>query len=206
MDLATAGRTPDTDGSAMGNKLETIIGSDERGAWEKEVQEAGRFKCANCGSDDRVKPRMVVPVEAGGKLVLGNGILLCRTCELTLETAARYAEPTKTKRPVNFWVSRKLYDRLNDESERTTFRSMAGLVRFLMTKYVSDPDRFDDLSQYQDAGTDVKVNVWVESDIYARFKELVDRRGQTVTDSLKGLICLFENESAKLFDNDNKKE
>lgn len=207
MDLAATGRSPDTDGSAMSNaKLETISGSDAMGAWEKEVLEVGRSKCANCGSDDRVKARMVVPLEAGGKLVLGNGILLCRTCELTLETAARYSEPTKTKRPVNFWVSRKLYDRLNSESEKTTFRSMAGLIRFLMTKYVSDPDRFDDLTQYQDAGTDVKVNVWVESDIYARFKELVDRRGQTVTDSLKGLICLFEHESAKLFDIDNKKE
>lgn len=190
----------------MSNKLETISGSDATRAWEKEVLEAGRSKCANCGAVERVKPRMVVPPEAGGKLVVGNGILLCRTCELTLETAARYSDPTKTKRPVNFWVSRKLYDRLNSESERTTFRSMAGLIRFLMTKYVSDPDRFDDITQYQyqDAGTDVKVNVWVESDIYSRFKELVDRRGQTVTDSLKGLICLFEYESAKLFDNDRK--
>jgi hypothetical protein len=143
---------------------------------------------------------MVVPQEAGGKLVAGNGVLLCRACELTLETVSRYSEPDKAKRPVNFWASRKLYVRLNTESEKTSFRSMAGLVRFLMTKYVSDPDRFDDLSQYQDAGADVKVNVWVESSIYTRFKELVDRRGLTVTDALKGLICLFECEASKFND------
>lgn len=202
MDLTPTGRSPSTDGSAMSTKLETIGGDDQKRAWEKQVREAGRDKCANCGSDDRVKPRMVVPEMAGGKLVAPNGILLCRTCELTLETAGGYTEPQKTKRPVNFWVSRKLYDRLTMESGKTMFRSMAGLIRFLMTKYVSDPERFDDLAQFQDAGTDVKVNVWVEADIYTRFKELVDRRGLTVTDALKGLVCLFENEGERLNERD----
>lgn len=198
MDLVVAKHPLDTDGSAMSTKLETLGGDDAQRAWAKAVKEAGRDKCANCGSDDRVKPRMVVPEEAGGKLIPSNGILLCRTCELTLETAARYVEPSKAKRPVNFWVSRALYERLTAGSEKTLFRSMAGLIRFLMTKYVADPERFDDLSQFQDEGTDVKVNVWVEGDIYARFKELVDRRGQTVTDALKGLIRMYELEAARL--------
>jgi len=201
-----------TDGSLMSNskgraddelevkgKLEIVKGDDRRSSWESVVLSEGRGKCANCGSEDRLRARMIVPEVAGGKLIPSNGIVLCRTCELAMDTASRYVEPSQKKRPVNFWVSKKLYDRLHNESEKTSFKSMAGLVRFLMTKYVSDPDRFDDLGNYQDSGTDVKVNVWVESDIYERFKELVDRRGSTVTDALKGLIGMFENEASALF-------
>lgn len=201
-----------TDGSLMSNskgwasgpeqpvgKLEVIEGDAQR-AWESAVLAEGRGKCANCGSEDRLRARMVVPEVAGGKLVPGNGVVLCRTCELAMESAGRFPDTSgQGKRPVNFWVSTALYARLHDESEKTSFQSMAGLVRFLMTKYVSDPDRFDDLAQYQDVGTDVKVNVWVESAIYGRFKELVDRRGLTVTDALKGLIGMFENEASALF-------
>ena len=52
----------------------------------------------------------------------------------------------------------------------------------------------------EDVGTDVKVNVWVEDGIYARFKELADRNGLTVTSALKGLIGMFEAEASVLFD------
>lgn len=182
------------------SKLEVVVGSDERRAWVAAVLEAGRDLCGNCGSDDRVRVRMVVPEEAGGKYVLGNGIALCRACDLTMDLTTRYTEPVQRKRPVNFWVSSALYKRLHDGSEKTSFKSMAGLIRFLMTKYVVDHTRFDDLLNYQDTGTDVKVNVWVEDDIYSRFKELADRNGLTVTSALKGLIGMFEAEASVLFD------
>lgn len=180
--------------------LEVVDGDNKRAVWETAVREAGKEICANCGSDDRLRVRMVVPIEAGGQLVPGNGILLCRACDLTMDLTTRYAEPVQRKRPVNFWVSKQLFSRLHSGSEKTSFRSAAGLIRFLMTKYVSDPTRFDDLSQFQDTGTDVKVNVWVEEDIYSRFKELVDRNGLTVTSALKGLIGMFEAEAAVLFE------
>jgi hypothetical protein len=125
---------------------------------------------------------------------------LCRACDLTMDLTTRYTEPVQRKRPVNFWVSSALYKRLHDGSEKTSFRSMAGLIRFLMTKYVTDSSRFDDLLQYQDTGTDVKVNVWVEDDIYARFKTLADHNGLTVTSALKGLIGMFEAEASVLFE------
>lgn len=172
--------------------------------WERLVREEGRGRCANCGSGDRLRARMVVPEAAGGKLVPSNGRLLCRTCDLVLETTNRYPDMVATKRPVNFWVSRALYDRLNAESAQTAFRSMAGLVRFLLSAYVKDPERFDDVVQYQDLGTDVKVNVWVEAEMYARFKEIVDRRGLTVTETLKGLIQLFEHDAGRLSDSEGR--
>jgi hypothetical protein len=100
-------------------------------------------------------------------------------------------------RPINFWVSDKLYKSLQSNA-RGGFHSMAALVRYMMAKYVSDADRFDDLQQYQDEGSDVKVNVWVETDRYANFKQLVDSRGLTVTDAIKALIRMYEAESAPL--------
>jgi hypothetical protein len=204
MDLGSNGslmsaKKPDGPPESGENKLEVVVG-DEHRAWVAAVLEAAHHLCGNCGADDRVRVRMVVPEEAGGKLVLGNGIALCRACDLTLDLTTRYTEPVQRKRPVNFWVSSALYKRLHDGSEKTSFKSMAGLIRFLMTKYVTDPGRFDDLSQYQEIGTDVKVNVWVEDGIYARFKEIADRNGLTVTSALKGLIGMFEAEASVLFD------
>jgi hypothetical protein len=185
-----------------GGKLEVVNGEDPQAAWEKEVREAGKDRCGNCGSDDHhVRVRMIVPVEAGGQYVVGNGMLLCRACDLTLDLTTRHTEPVRDKRPVNFWVSRQLFHRLQTGSSKTSFRSSAGLLRFLMSKYVLDPERFDDLGSYvQDSGMDVKVSVWVEADIYGRFKELTTKNGFTVTDALKGLISMFEAEAAVLFE------
>ncbi len=169
-------------------------------SWDALVREAFRDLCGNCGGSDRLRPRMIVPEEAGGKLVPGNGILLCRACDLTMDLTTRYPEASNEKRPVNFWVSRDLYNRLSFGSDLTSFKSMAGLLRFLMTKYVSDPSRFDDLASYQDSGMDVKVNIWMEAEVYAEFKRLVDENGLTVTSALKGLIGMFEAEARVLFE------
>lgn len=153
--------------------------------------------CANCGGGDRVRVRMVVPEEAGGRLEPANGIVLCRTCEMAADTVT--LENGHAQRLVNFWVSRGLFDRFQ-EGLRTHqgSQSMGSLVRYLISKYVQDVDRFDDLDMYQDEGADVKVNVWVEKDRYNVFKTLVERRGRTVTSTLKALIMLYGEKSERL--------
>lgn len=133
---------------------------------------------------------MVVPEAAGGRFVVSNGTVLCRVCDFTTDIATQTADAVQARRPVNFWVSQDLYARLHDGS--LAFKSASGLMRYLMGKFVDDPSRFDDIAQYQDAGTDVKVNIWVEASVYGQFKTLVDERGLTVTDALKGLIGMFE--------------
>jgi hypothetical protein len=65
----------------------------------------------------------------------------------------------------------------------------------MMHKYVTDEARFDDLEQYQDSGADVKINVWVDVDIYATFKELMEKRGSTVTDGIKSLVLTYETQA-----------
>jgi hypothetical protein len=172
---------------------------DSKGIWETAVREQSRDRCSNCGGEDRIRVSLIVPIDAGGKYVVTNGRTLCRPCELAAEAVASGKPGATERRPLNFWVSRKLYDRIQYGLEsRRGFPSMGALVRYLMTKYVSDEPRFDDLEQYQDSSADVKINVWVERDSYQTFKILIDKRGMTVTDSVKALIMMYEAEAEPL--------
>lgn len=165
-----------------------------RGTWEAMVLERANGKCSNCGSTHKVRVMMIVPEEAGGQLLLANGTTLCRACEIAAEVVVR-SSPGGAERPVNFWVSRRLYDKIKSLNG---FKSTGSLIRFLMGKFVTDTGRFDDLLEWQEDGSDVKINVWVDRKIYETFKELVMTRGLTVTDALKALIRMYEEESEPL--------
>lgn len=163
--------------------------------WTDLVWEQHRHQCSNCGGADRLKLKMVVPLEAGGQYVVSNGVILCRTCEIAADSTRPMGNDPR--RPINFWVSQGLYQSLKDNAKDSVFHSMASLVRYLMAKYVASEASFDDLEKYQAAagtGSDVKINVWVERDMYAAFKDLVVKRGLTVTDALKALILMYEAE------------
>jgi hypothetical protein len=162
--------------------------------WVQKILERCQGKCSNCGGEHKVRVRMVVPREAGGKLSLENGRVLCRACEMAAEVVAKTGNG-EAKRPVNFWVSRRLFKKIK---ALNGFTSNGALVRYLMQKYVMDADRFDDLESWQDTGCDVKVNVWVDNDIYETFKAIVGKRGSTVTDALKSLIRMYEDEAEPL--------
>jgi hypothetical protein len=155
--------------------------------WEKQVLVAARYRCSNCGSNDRVKVNMIVSEEAGGRKVVSNGVVLCRACDMANDVVNRKA-CSGASRPINFWVSRNLFDQTKAYNG---FSSTSALIRYLIDKYVEDESRFEDLEMFQDEGRDVKINVWVEPTTYDRFKELVDARGLTVTDALKNLLKMY---------------
>lgn len=164
--------------------------------WERLVWQRYQGKCANCGGPDRLRVILVVPPEAGGQLIDSNGVLLCRSCEMATD-AVKKGKTVSDQRLVNFWVSRRLFDDIHKSINAYKagghgFRSMGALVRYLISKYVEDESRFDDLPLFQDKGADVKVNVWVEKDRYNTFKALLDKRGMTVTDAIKNLIRAYE--------------
>ena len=171
-----------------------------RYSWEKAILSKSRKSCGNCGGKDKLAVRMVVPDNAGGQWVESNGVVLCRACDIATDLAARKAPDPQDRRPVNFWVSRALYDNLKVGVEGSrALASVSELVRYLMAKYSAEPDRFDDLDLYQDGGgADVKVNVWVEAELYGAFKEAVLGEGKTVTDALKSLIKMW-GEGEELF-------
>lgn len=169
--------------------------------WVTAVWEAHRNQCGNCGGTDRCRLVLVVPEAAGGREVATNATILCRSCDVARATLERsdVAASGKETRPINFWVSKKLFATLqNGLSTRYGFKSVASLVRFLMSQYVADAPRFDDVLHFQDHGADVKVNVWVPRDVYAQFKDLADRNGGTVTDTIKGMIRMYEAESERV--------
>jgi hypothetical protein len=173
----------------------------ESESWVTQVFEYCRNRCSNCGGEDRLRVKLGVPEEAGGKRVLSNAFLICRPCEMASEIISHSSSPASGNltRPINFWVSRTLYDHVqNGLSRQYGFKSVSSLVRFLMSKYVTDADLFDDVTQYQDDGADVKLNVWISKDIYATFKSLVDKNGLTVTGALKGLLRMYEIEADKV--------
>lgn len=176
--------------------------------WVTQVFEHCRHRCSNCGGEDRLRAKLVVPVEAGGKKALSNAFLICRPCEMASEIVNRSSSPASgsTTRPINFWVSRSLHSHVqNGLSRQYGFKSMSSLVRFLMSKYVQDSQLFDDVAQFQDAGSDVKVNVWVPRDTYATFKSLVDKNGLTVTSALKGLLRMYEIEADRVMKGTDEK-
>lgn len=175
------------------------VGQDDKRSWEQRVREACKDRCSNCGGEDRTRVTMIVPSEAGGQSVVTNGVLLCRPCEMAAESLESGKKREQDRRILNFWVSRKLYDRIQKSTEtKNGFNSVSSLVRYLMSKYVLDEDRFDDLEQYQDSGADVKINVWVDIGSYATFKRLLDKRGVTVTDAVKNLILVYLETMADL--------
>jgi hypothetical protein len=167
-------------------------------AWFRAVWEHYGGKCGNCGSDQNIAVRMIVPEAAGGKAVLTNGHVICRTCEVA-QTAVRKAEEHGIipKRPICVWVSRKLYDTIQEALQsKNGFNSMAGLTRYMMKLLVEHPERFSDLENYQDRGSDLKINLWVDAEDYDRFKSVLSDRNLTVTDGIKGLMLLYTTESA----------
>lgn len=176
--------------------------------WEEEVFAKHEGRCANCGAKERLRARMIVPEEAGGRKVVSNGTVLCRACELASGSIS-FDAPTG-KRPVDFWISRSLSERLvkmlSGKSSRGGFSSRSALLRYLMQAYVTDPERFTDLSLYQDSAgsADVKVNFWVEVSLYTTFLRVAKERGLTVTAALEGLLLMYEQEAIPLM-RDSKK-
>ena len=186
-------------------EVEKVKGkTDPKQLWEQAVREQSHDRCSNCGGESRLRVSLIIPLEAGGKYIPSNGMTLCRPCEMAAEAVGSGKPGEAPRRPLNFWVSRKLYDRIHSGLEtRVGFPSMGALVRYLMTKYISDELRFDDLEQYQDSGADVKINVWADRETYASFKVLVDKRGMTVTDAIKSLILLYQDAPEHLIEKRN---
>jgi hypothetical protein len=175
---------------------EVVTADGAQPSFEQRVRKQYRDRCGNCGSDHKLRVKLVVPAEAGGLEIESNAILVCRACEMAADTVAPLVGTYGDRRIINFWVSRQTYDRMtNGMATSRGLRSMSSLVRYLMASYVEDAQRFDDLDKYQDAASsDVKVNVWVPIQQYEVFKVLVAEKNMTVTDAVKSLIGLFDAE------------
>lgn len=155
-------------------------------------------KCSNCGSNERLRTRMIVPVEAGGQYVETNYVVLCRTCDMARESLPNAGSKADTY-VVCIWMTHGLRERVEAFLKpKRTFRSWSSLTRYLISKYVSDENRFDDLEQYQDGASETKVTVRVDKEIYETFMVMLKRRGMTVTDALKGMYIMYASSAGQV--------
>lgn len=164
---------------------------DERQSFQRAVLQRHGNKCSNCGSEDRLRVRMIVPEEAGGVLSVSNGAVLCRTCDMARDSIP---DPSSKNRSfvVSIWMSRKLRDQVEGCIDPTkSFKSWSSMTRYLMSRYVLDEPRFDDLEQYQDNQSETKVTVRVDKATYNVFATRLKIRGSTVTEALRSLYMMY---------------
>jgi hypothetical protein len=188
------------------NSETLIMGPEEAVAaakveWTSRVFEHFEDTCCGCGSNEHLKAKLILAEEAGGSLKLSNSTLLCRVCELAAEIFSREKVRVGCNtRPINFWIDRKLHNSLqNGLQHNYGFNSLAAIVRFLMARYCESPDQFSDISDYIECGLDVKLNVWVSHEMYNNYKNFVAAKDLTVTDSLRGLLRMYEANADRIF-------
>ena len=119
--------------------------------WQQDVWSRCKNKCSGCGSTAKLTLKLIVPEEAGGQKAPANAYIICRACEISTD-ANRPKMQHSNNRPINFWVSRRLFERMNNGlCSDTGFKSKSSLIRYLMNKYIQAENQFDDLEQYQDS-------------------------------------------------------
>lgn len=165
--------------------------------WRRDILSKYGGRCANCGSQDRVRPKLIVPIQAGGQYKLSNGVLLCRVCDMTSAARSKGSgDSEENRRAVTISVSRGFHEGFRDALEtRNGFGSMSAVARFMVSTFIQDPSRFDDLENYQDEGQDTRLNLWIGLASYTTFRSIIAKRGLTVTEALKALILMYQDQT-----------
>lgn len=170
--------------------------------WKERVLARDSGKCANCEQSKRVAVCFIVPPEAGGHLRVSNGVVVCRDCRISSESARVLPARIENKAPINFFVSRNLHGHVDTFVHNgSKFGSVSALVRRMIYSFITEPDLYEDLKQWQDRGSEVRINGWVDGSQYEAFKVICSDRGMSYTDALKGLLLVavegYEPKSAE---------
>jgi hypothetical protein len=159
--------------------------------WKEKVLERDSSKCVNCDRHKRVAVCFIVPPEAGGNLRVSNGVVVCRDCRIASESARVLPARIENKAPINFFVSRRLHTHVDSFVHNgSKFGSVSALVRRMIYSFITEPDLYEDLKQWQDRGSEVRINGWVDGTQYGVFKEICSGLGMSYTDALKGLLLV----------------
>jgi len=157
-------------------------------SWETQVYLRFKNKCGSCGSTERLVVRLLTPEAVGGQKVESNGIVLCRTCDLGTKMLPKPGA-SSFPHPMNFYVSNHLHYVIQQHAPR--YGGTGGFLRQLIDVYLTSPEQYADLEQYQDSTVDVKLNFHLPSSQFEEFKSKTKLQGMTMTDALRGLILLY---------------
>jgi len=161
------------------------------GEWKSRVLERDGHACVNCERTQKVAACFIVPIEAGGKLRVSNGATVCRECRIAAESARVLPLRIDNKTPINFLISQDLHKTVRGYVHNgSRFGSVSALLRAMIGSFITQPELYEDLQQWQDEGSDVKVNGWVDGMHYEVFKSMCQDRGVSYTDALKSLLLV----------------
>lgn len=159
--------------------------------WKTKVLDRDGGSCVNCSGQDKVAACFVVPVEVGGNLRVSNGVTVCRECRIAAESSRILPQRIDNKTPINFLISDGLHKTVNQYVHNgSKFGSVSALMRSMISSFITQPELYEDLQSWQDAGSDVKVNGWVDGVQYDVFKGMCRGKGLSYTDALKGLLLV----------------
>jgi hypothetical protein len=159
--------------------------------WNAKVLLRDGRKCINCQIGEKIAVCFVVPPEVGGKLRVSNGVSICRECRIAAEGSRVLPVRIDNKTPINFLISRKLRDLVFDYAKKgSNFGSISAVVRQMINSFTANPEMYEDLALWQDPGSDIKINGWVDGSQYETFKHMCHERNISYTDALKSLLLV----------------
>lgn len=169
----------------------SIILSEGLKDWKAAVLQRDGGSCVSCGATNRVAACFVVPVEVGGTLRVSNGATVCRECRILAESSRVLPQRIDNKTPINFLISNQLHASVTEYVHGgSSFGSVSALMRSMISSFITQPELYEDIQVWQDFGSSVKVNGWVDGSQYALFKALCRGKGISYTDALKGLLLV----------------
>ena len=158
--------------------------------WKDKVLQRDEV-CVNCESAEKLAACFIVPPEVGGHLKTGNGVTVCRECRLKAESARVLPQRIDNKTPVNFLMSKSLHQVVHKYAHNgSRFGTVSALMRAMISSFITQPELYEDLQNWQDGGSDIKVNGWVDGSQYEVFKSMCRDRGMSYTDALKALLMV----------------
>lgn len=162
--------------------------------WKKLVLARDSNTCINCEQIDHVAAAFIVPPEAGGRIKLANGVTLCRDCRISTESARALPIKLDNKTPINFLVSKELHENAETYAKESNFGNLSSMIRHMIQAYIQAPETFSDLYLWQDGSkgslSEIKINLWCQSDIYEAFKRICQSNNISFTNAFKGLMLM----------------
>lgn len=147
--------------------------------------------CVNCTSPSKLAACFIVPPEVGGHIRVSNGVTVCRECRLRADSARVLPHRIDNKTPVNFLMSQSLHQVVHKYVHNgSRFGTVSALMRTMISSFITQPELYEDLQNWQDDGSAVKVNGWVDGAQYEVFKSMCRDRGLSYTDALKALLLV----------------
>ncbi len=103
--------------------------------WSRLVKERDQRQCIECGEQDELVAKHIVPPEQGGKNTLENGATLCAKCVTNGGVTVGADRDVGTMR-LNLEVDRTLYLNFREACKQKG-SSVSELVRIMMADYLS---------------------------------------------------------------------